>query len=59
MPNYAPGDKPTVPGHETVLRIVKVGEPGDPAQSGGALPGADRLPLAADGQLQLGVRLQF
>ena len=25
MPNYVPGEKPTVPGHETVLRIVKVG----------------------------------
>jgi threonine dehydrogenase-like Zn-dependent dehydrogenase len=25
MPHYVPGDKPTVPGHETVLRIVKVG----------------------------------
>jgi L-sorbose 1-phosphate reductase len=26
MPNYVPGDKPTVPGHETVVRIVKVGD---------------------------------
>ncbi|MHC4124349.1 MAG: alcohol dehydrogenase catalytic domain-containing protein, partial [Planctomycetota bacterium] len=25
MPSYAPGDKPTVPGHETVVRIVEVG----------------------------------
>ncbi|HTS17740.1 MAG TPA: alcohol dehydrogenase catalytic domain-containing protein [Verrucomicrobiae bacterium] len=25
MPNYVPGDKPTVPGHETVVRIVNVG----------------------------------
>jgi threonine dehydrogenase-like Zn-dependent dehydrogenase len=25
MPNYVPGDKPTVPGHETVIRLVKVG----------------------------------
>ena len=25
MPNYVPGDKPTVPGHETVIRIVKTG----------------------------------
>src|SRR5580765_5553810 len=25
MPNYVPGDKPTVPGHETVIRIAKVG----------------------------------
>ncbi len=25
MPNYVPGDKPTVPGHETVITIVKVG----------------------------------
>ncbi len=26
MPNYVPGDAPTVPGHEAVVRIVKVGE---------------------------------
>jgi len=25
MPNYVPGEKPTVPGHETVIRIAKVG----------------------------------
>lgn len=25
MPNYVPGDKPTVPGHETVVRILKAG----------------------------------
>jgi threonine dehydrogenase-like Zn-dependent dehydrogenase len=25
MPHYVPGDKPTVPGHEAVIRIVKVG----------------------------------
>jgi len=25
MPNYVPGEKPTVPGHEAVVRIVKVG----------------------------------
>ena len=25
VPSYVPGDKPTVPGHETVVRIVKVG----------------------------------
>ncbi|MGZ4410269.1 MAG: alcohol dehydrogenase catalytic domain-containing protein, partial [Gaiellaceae bacterium] len=25
MPNYVPGDKPTVPGHEAVIRIVGVG----------------------------------
>ena len=25
MPNYVPDEKPTVPGHETVVRIVKVG----------------------------------
>ncbi len=25
MPHYVPGDKPTVPGHEAVVRIVKVG----------------------------------
>jgi L-sorbose 1-phosphate reductase len=25
MPNYVPDDKPTVPGHETVVRIVQVG----------------------------------
>ena len=26
MPNYVPGEKPAVPGHEAVVRIVKVGE---------------------------------
>ena len=25
MPHYVPGDKPAVPGHETVIRLVKVG----------------------------------
>ena len=25
MPNYVPGDKPAVPGHEAVLRLAKVG----------------------------------
>jgi threonine dehydrogenase-like Zn-dependent dehydrogenase len=25
MPNYVPGEKPVVPGHETVVRIAKVG----------------------------------
>lgn len=25
MPNYVPGNQPAVPGHETVIRIVKVG----------------------------------
>src|ERR1017187_1559440 len=25
MPHYVPGEKPTVPGHETVIRIVRVG----------------------------------
>jgi threonine dehydrogenase-like Zn-dependent dehydrogenase len=25
MPNYVPNEKPTVPGHETVIRVVKVG----------------------------------
>jgi len=25
MPHYVPGDKPTVPGHETVVRIVQTG----------------------------------
>jgi threonine dehydrogenase-like Zn-dependent dehydrogenase len=25
MPNYVPGDTPTVPGHEAVVRVVKVG----------------------------------
>jgi threonine dehydrogenase-like Zn-dependent dehydrogenase len=25
MPHYVPGEKPTVPGHETVIRIVQVG----------------------------------
>ena len=25
MPNYVPGDRPTVPGHEAVVRVAKVG----------------------------------
>jgi threonine dehydrogenase-like Zn-dependent dehydrogenase len=35
MPHYVPGDKPAVPGHETVVRVVRVGpdvqrfKPGD------------------------------
>ena len=33
MPNYVPGDTPTVPGHEAVVRIVKVG------------PGVDRYKI--------------
>jgi len=33
MPNYVPGDKPTVPGHEAVIRIAKVG------------PGVDRYKI--------------
>src|SRR5208283_3817967 len=31
MPHYVPGDKPTVPGHEAVVRIARVG------------PGVDRF----------------
>ncbi|MBN1867446.1 alcohol dehydrogenase catalytic domain-containing protein [Candidatus Sumerlaeota bacterium] len=26
IPSYVPGDKPTVPGHETVVRIVEIGD---------------------------------
>ncbi|MBW8017563.1 MAG: alcohol dehydrogenase catalytic domain-containing protein [Planctomycetes bacterium] len=26
IPSYAPGDKPTVPGHETVLRVCAIGD---------------------------------
>ena len=26
MPNYVPGDAPTVPGHEAVVRVAKIGE---------------------------------
>ena len=26
IPSYAPGDKPTVPGHETVVRICQIGD---------------------------------
>ncbi|MCC5876572.1 MAG: alcohol dehydrogenase catalytic domain-containing protein [Candidatus Sumerlaeia bacterium] len=26
IPSYAPGDKPTVPGHEVVLRIIEIGD---------------------------------
>lgn len=26
IPSYVPGEKPTVPGHETVVRVIKVGD---------------------------------
>ncbi len=26
IPSYVPGDKPTVPGHETVVKVIEVGE---------------------------------
>ena len=35
MPNYVPGDKPTVPGHETVVRVVAVGGQVQKAKVGG------------------------
>jgi len=35
MPNYVPGDQPTVPGHETVVRIVAVGPNVQKAKVGG------------------------
>jgi threonine dehydrogenase-like Zn-dependent dehydrogenase len=35
MPNYVPGGKPTVPGHETVVRVVAVGDRVKTAQVGG------------------------
>ena len=35
MPNYVPGDKPTVPGHETVVRVVAVGPQVQKAKVGG------------------------
>ena len=35
MPNYVPGDKPTVPGHETVVRVVAVGPQVQKAKIGG------------------------
>ena len=35
MPNYVPGDKPTVPGHETVVRVVAVGANVQKAKVGG------------------------
>ena len=34
MPNYVPGDTPTVPGHEAVIRVVKVGPGVDRYKSG-------------------------
>ena len=35
MPQYVPGDKPTVPGHETVVRVVAVGPNVQKAKVGG------------------------
>ena len=35
MPHYVPGDKPTVPGHETVVRVVAVGDKVKQAKIGG------------------------
>jgi len=35
MPNYVPGEKPTVPGHETVVRVVAVGDKVKTAKVGG------------------------
>ena len=35
MPNYVPGDKPTVPGHETVVRVVAIGDKVQKAKVGG------------------------
>jgi len=35
MPNYVPGEKPTVPGHETVVRIIAVGDMVKSAKVGG------------------------
>ena len=34
IPSYRPGDKPTVPGHETVVRVVAVGDKVKTAESG-------------------------
>jgi len=34
IPSYAPGDKPTVPGHETVVRVCAVGDKVETAQVG-------------------------
>lgn len=35
VPSYVPGDKPTVPGHETVVRVVAVGDKVKQAKVGG------------------------
>jgi threonine dehydrogenase-like Zn-dependent dehydrogenase len=35
MPHYVPGDQPTVPGHETVVRVVAVGDKVRKAKVGG------------------------
>ncbi|MCX7887499.1 MAG: alcohol dehydrogenase catalytic domain-containing protein [Verrucomicrobiae bacterium] len=35
IPSYVPGDKPTVPGHETVVRVVAAGEKVRHARVGG------------------------
>ena len=59
MPNYVPGEKPAVPGHEAVVRIVKVGPGVDSLQGRRAFRGPDRLSVAADGEVQRRFRLQF
>ena len=59
MPNYVPGDQPAVPGHETVIRLVQVARRCPAPQGRRALPGANRLPLAAHRQLLLRLRLQL
>ncbi len=35
IPSYVPGDKPTVPGHETVVHVVAVGDKVQKAEVGG------------------------
>ena len=47
IPSYVPGDKPTVPGHETVVRVEAVGDGVETIQARPAIPCRDRLPLAA------------
>ena len=51
MPHYVPGDKPTVPGHETVVRIVKVGPEVETLQGRRTLPG--RRPITAGCRRQI------
>ena len=59
IPSYVPDEMPTVPGHETTVRIVAIGEKVKGVRVGARYLGGDGLPLAADDQFERLVRLQL